>query len=536
MSTASVEAAPLYRSPSGLFDFQAEAVARAYLGFEEGRDALSIFDTGLGKTHLAMASAALRFEDDLADLVLVVCEKAKITDWMEDFATFTGLTAVAYAGTPKKRERIREGLSGVHVLVTTYETARNDGAVFASNKRKAPTPGPLLDVLSGQRVLVVYDEVTKLKTRTSLNYRAHSLLLSTMRETGSCDVLGLTATPVEKNIEDYFNIARLHRGTRFTTVAAFESDHCVYRDQFGNWAKFKNLDADTTYEHGVVSFVDKIRPIVLRKRKTDPDVIDQFPKQVEEFTYVTLDPKHRAFIESVEHAYIDCKPEEERALFTVKRQIVAHPASLTLSEGKIARDIVAQVGEAGLWALGSAKTDRLIEYLEPLVKGQGAQAVVFTFFGQSVLPLLARALTDAGFTVTLNHGGMTSKARAESQAAFKAGGAEIFLSSDAGSRGLNLQEANYVIHYELALTFALHTQRTNRNHRIDSTNTSVTSMGFIARDTIEEVVSRLVLNRNVWSDLALEDRLAEGTKFVSAQDRKALLAAARAASTREDIP
>lgn len=528
MTAAPVEAERLYHSPLGLFDFQAQAVAGAYLGFEDGRDSIAVFDTGLGKTHLAMALAALRFEDGLVDHVLVVCEKNKMSDWVSDFGTFTRLEAVAYHGTPKKRAKVREDFP--QVIVTTFETARNDGAVFQPNRRKAPAPGALLESLEGKRVLVVYDEVTKLKTRTSLNYRAHSLILDHLRA-GTCDVLGLTATPVEKNVEDYFNIGRLHRGTLFTTVADFEREHCVYRDQFGNWAKFKNLDAATTYESGVIPFVDKIRPIVLRKRKTDPDVIEQFPSQVEEFTYVTPGSRERDFYRAVEDAYADCDPQEERALFTVKRQIAAHPASLTLSDGKMARSIVEQVGDDGLWALGSAKADRLVEYLEPLVKGQGAQAVVFTFFGQSVLPILHQILQESGFTVTLNHGGMSIKAREESQAAFKAGKAEIFLSSDAGSRGLNLQEANYVVHYELALTFALHTQRMNRNHRIDSTHASVTSMGFVAMGTVEEAISRLVLNRNEWSDIALEDALATG-KHVSARDRKALLAAAREAAQR----
>ena len=71
-----VEVEPLYRSPIGLYQFQAEGVAYCY----ERNSNLLVWDCGIGKTHAAMATAALLFEDKLIDLCLVVCEKNKLTE------------------------------------------------------------------------------------------------------------------------------------------------------------------------------------------------------------------------------------------------------------------------------------------------------------------------------------------------------------------------------------------------------------------------------------------------------------------------
>jgi ATP-dependent RNA helicase RhlE len=178
--------------------------------------------------------------------------------------------------------------------------------------------------------------------------------------------------------------------------------------------------------------------------------------------------------------------------------------------------------------MGSAKLDRLVEYLEPLVKGQGAQAVVFTFFGQSLLPILLNRLEDEGYEVAINHGKMSHGARDRAQATFREGQAQIFLSSDAGQRGINLPEASYVCHYDLPLTYAGYTQRSDRVHRIDSFHPSITVMSFIARDTVEAGISDLVMKRNAWSDRLIDGDVGDDDDgFVSVAHRREILKAAR---------
>jgi SNF2 family DNA or RNA helicase len=515
---------PLYHSPRGLYDFQVRGVAYCY----ERLDNLAAWDTGIGKTHLAMATAAMLFEDERLDHALVICEKNKVDEWLADFRRFTDLDAALYYGTPKKREKIRKSLP--QVLISTYETARNDAGHLVKvegRKTKKLVPHVLTEVLAGKRVMVVYDEMTKLGNRGSNNHKAHDLLVQTLRSGGvDARVLGLTATPIERNPENFYNLGRILAPWLMPTVAGFERDYIKTKDIFGTPVAFKNLSRDDC-DPGVTPFVDVMRPVLLRKRKTDPDVIDQFPKTVEEITYVRLGDRHQEFYETVKDVFADADEMTQKVLFTTMRQIAAHPLALLRSQGQISRAIVEQVGEEGLRALGSAKTDRLVEYLVPLVKGQGAQVVVFTFFGPSVIPLLQEALEAEGISCALNHGQMRDADRKRDKEAFKAGRKSVFLTSDAGARGINLPEALYVLEFEMALTHANRTQRLNRIHRIDSTHPSVTFQTFIALDTVEEGIARGVLRRNEWSDALLDDD-DPGEDFVSAADRKRLLSIARA--------
>lgn len=516
---ALLDPAPLYHSKLGLFEFQADGVARCYLREVN----LAIWETGTGKGHLAMATACMLFEDDLIDLVLVVCEQNKVTEWVNDFQKFTDLKVTRYMGTLAKRAKLREQLASFQVLVSTYETTKNDVVskvkVWVKSRGRFVerlVPQELTELLRDKRVLIVHDEVTKLGNRKSDNHQAHQALISTLREGIRPRLLGLTATPIERGPDNLYDIGRIYIPETIGTVSAFEETCIEERNIFGQPTKWHNLEY----------LRDRISPIMLRKRKTDPDIVDLFPKQVEDFAHVNLDPVHQEFYEVVQDTFDGMDPWKERALYVVFRQIAGHPLSLLSSESEVAQTIVQTVGRGGLEALGAAKLDRLVKYLTTEVRGAGAQAVVFTFFGQSILPIIEARLRDEGFTVVVNHGELSQAKRDQHREIFRSGGAEIFLTSDAGARGINLPEGSYTVQYELPCTHANYVQRMNRIHRIDSSHPVNTSMSFVAVDTVEEGLAHLVVKRNAWSDVLLDDD-DTGENFFSAEQRKALITISR---------
>lgn len=520
---------PLYHSPWGLLDFQALGCAYCY----ERLNNLAVWDTGIGKSHLAMATACLLFEDDLIDIVLLIAEKDKLMpdEWPRDFATYTDLTVGIYHKiSPTKRAQMRENLP--RVLLSTYETIRNDAArlvevVKAKGKKtKKLVAGELTEALRGKRVLIVYDEMPKLANRGSGLHKAHALMIDDLGKFGEVRILGLTATPFRRDPEGYYNLGRLVTPQTVGTVASFEKDHIAARDIFGKPSRFKNLDAREC-EPGVVPFAEKMRPVLLRKRKTDPDVIEQFPKTNEEPPrYVHLGDRHQEFYLAVEALSDDCDEWAQRQFFMLMRQIAGHPMSLLRSDGKIARSIASEVGEAGLRSLGSAKLDRLVTDLVPIVHGQGALVVVFTFFANTILPILWEGLEEAGISVAPNAPFLSDRDRALFKQEFKAGKRQVFLSSDAGAKGINLPEATYCFEYESALTHENRTQRLNRIHRIDSPHQLVTFRTYVAYDTVEEPIVHGVLQGNDWSDRLLEDDDL-GDDFITADQRREMLRIAR---------
>lgn len=520
----------LYYSEKGLYDFQVDGIAETCLRTDvSDGGVVAVWDTGIGKSHLAMAVAAYLFADNLIDFVMIVAEKNKIREWHDDFGRFTALSSVLYHGTG--RERRLEKAASPQVFITTYETGRNELLAYQStgNKRGKghKVDGPLVSTLDlrHRRTLWVLDEPTKLRKRNSENHKAYDYILHSLRNGPHRQrVLGLTATPLERDMEDAYNIGRIVAPNRMPTVARFDELYVSGRDNYGR-PRFKPGRDQV--------FAEMFQSIVLRKRKTDPDVLDQFPKQVEESIRVSLLPEHAKLYEAIE-AIFDLPEGEsdprtraeveaqERQLYTVLRMVAGHPAALLRSQSEMAATIIEAVGIDRIRQIKSSKSDAMLSLLQNLVRGQGAQAVIFTFFAKTVLPEIQAELIDAGYLVSIYHGGQTHAKNESEKGDFLEGRTEILLASDAAARGINLQNAQYVIEYESALTFANRKQRLDRVHRIFSSLPSVTCMTMVAENTIEEGLVDLMLSRNRSQDTLLGDS-ADGTAFISAADRRHLL-------------
>jgi SNF2 family DNA or RNA helicase len=506
-------------SPLGIFDFQADHIAEAYVRTEKQSGIVAVWDTGLGKTWLAMALAAYLFEDDKIDLAIVVSEKNKLTDWRDEFERATSLNVHRYHGSGRQKRLAKTGVP--HVLCTTYETGRNE---FMARAAKEPgkrgkgsmQDGPLVEALGlrGKRVLWIFDEVTKLKNRSSELHQAYHYILEALRKISHQRVLGLTATPSERDYSDAYNVGRIVCPEKMPTVADFEQIFTRGRDDFGHYVFRKDRQPH---------FAEVFRGIILRKRKSDPDVIEQFPKQIEKSVRVQMNANQAKFYQSVRDILGNPDDEEmvktEPRMFPILRMTAGHPASHSHKDNEISAAITETVGVEGLQALGSPKIDRLIELLKPIIWGQGAQVVIFTEFGGSVLLEVSRELKKTGFSVSEYHGGKSLHANDDAKEQFIRGNTEILLCSDAAARGLNLKNAEYVVNYEAPVTFAKYQQRINRVHRIDSDKPICTAYTLLLEDTIEDTIMNLVMARNREHDILLGDE-EDDTAFVSAKQRR----------------
>lgn len=519
----------LYCSEKGLYDFQVEGIAETYMRTAGPDGVVAVWDTGIGKSHLAMAVSAYLFADDLIDLVMVIAEKNKIAEWHEDFERFTALSPFLYHGTG--RERRFDKAPSPHVFITTYETGRNELVAYQSTGSKRgrghKVDGPLVSRLDlrRRRTLWIFDEPTKLRKRSSENHKAYDYILNSLRG-GTCHqrVLGLTATPLERDMEDAYNVGRIVAPDSMPTVARFDELYVSGRDNYGRPRLKPGRDQ---------VFAQMFQSIVIRKRKTDPDVLHQFPKQVEESVRVPLLAEHAKFYEAVESIFDipdgESDPRtpaeveaQERQLYMVLRMVAGHPAAILHSQGEMAATIIEAVGIDRIRQIKSSKSEALLTLLQNLVRGQGAQAVIFTFFAKTVLPEIQDELINAGYRVSTYHGGQTHAKNESEKKDFLQGQTEILLASDAAARGINLQNAQYVFEYESALTYANRKQRLDRVHRIFSALPSVTCMTMVAENTIEEGLVDLMLSRNRSQDVLLGDS-ADGTAFISAADRRRLL-------------
>lgn len=507
---------PLYH-PAWQVPFQLDLAARSYLL----RQSVLVADMGTGKTHVGMAlsAAALMYGD--ADLVVIFCEKNKLYDWRDELAAHSEMKpAVIYHG-PRRGKILQD--PDFRVLITTYETGRQDLARFQSRTSRKGADGPLLEMLLERRPVIIYDEASaKLGNRSSALYKAHAHMLRRLRSQDPRMIISaMTGTPIERDYENAFNLFRLVAPQIMPMVKDFEGYYTYGRDEYQR-LRFRR--------DRMPEFATVCQDRMLRKRKTDPDVAAQFPEKTEEFIRAEMHSDQERLYRFLEDLAWDENGEhsEPPGLGTLLRQLAGHPAAVLRSEGKLAALVRDHLGRQ-LTACSSAKTVLLLEHARRILD-EDAKLLVFTFFGQSVLPVLADQLALESIPVYVTHGGMSAREQHEERQRFRVhpGGA-VLLSSDAGARGVNLPEASCVIEYETGLTHALRTQRFARAHRLGQGGGPLTCLTFVLEKTIEVALTRQALSRNEQQDTLLGDNEFEAMKdgYLTADQRRLLFAQAR---------
>ena len=131
--------------------------------------------------------------------------------------------------------------------------------------------------------------------------------------------------------------------------------------------------------------------------------------------------------------------------------------------------------------------------------------VVFTQF-KKMLEIMVEDLSKY-FHVYQLHGGQTKEERQEQIDLFNKDKEGIFISTDAGGVGLNLQTANILINYDLPYSYGKYLQRIDRIHRIGQKN-RVVILNLIVKDvlSIENEVKKIIDKKKNWFEEILEDR------------------------------
>jgi SNF2 family DNA or RNA helicase len=138
----------------------------------------------------------------------------------------------------------------------------------------------------------------------------------------------------------------------------------------------------------------------------------------------------------------------------------------------------------------SPKLDEFAEVIADLMSSGSHKAVVFSQW-ETMLDKAAEVLTRLGVGHALLHGGMSGGERRAVLKRFQRDDCRVFLSTDAGGVGLNLQAADTVINLELPWNPAVLEQRIARVHRMGQTQ-PVRVVNFVTRGTIEERVLRAI--------------------------------------------
>jgi SNF2 family DNA or RNA helicase len=292
--------------------------------------------------------------------------------------------------------------------------------------------------------------------------------------------VALTGTPVENRLSELWSIMDFLNPGYLGSSQQFRRRYALNIERYRDTTRIEQLR-------------QLIQPFILRRLKTDPNVIADLPEKQEAKIYTTLTPEQVRLYETVVRTML----EETNVAEGMRRRSLILAALVKLKQvcnhpGHYLRETVGN--DPGAIQPGrSGKSARLIAMLEEVV-AEGDAALVFTQFRQMGHLLAGMIRKELGVEVLFLHGGTPIKKREELIERFQKrdGSTPIFvLSLKAGGFGLNLTAANHVFHYDRWWNPAVENQATDRAFRIGQTR-RVLVHKFVCSGTLEERVDEMI--------------------------------------------
>ncbi|MGD1036594.1 MAG: DEAD/DEAH box helicase [Roseiarcus sp.] len=455
------------RSPEGLASADPGAALKTalrpyqdigvrWLGFltRLGLGACLADDMGLGKTIQVLALLlTLHRRGGEARPSLLVAPASLLANWAAEAARFApSLRVMAAHPSFMPGERLNamrpEDLTATDLVVTSYGSLAR------------------LDWLTQTRWrLAVLDEAQAIKNPDAKQTRA----VKTLRGEGR---IALTGTPVENNLRDLWSIFDyINPGLLGSSKAFADFVKRLAACEPVSYAPLRNL----------------VAPYILRRLKTDKNVIADLPDKTEVKAYCALTKKQAALYlaavsELEERLREAADPVARRGLVlsTLMRlkQICNHPAQW--------------LGDGAYDEADSDKFARLVEIAETIAKRQ-EKLLVFTQFKEIIAPLDKLLAATFGRPGLVLHGATAVGKRKDLVERFQHDEIVPYfvLSLKAGGAGLNLTAASHVVHFDRWWNPAVENQATDRAFRIGQKR-NVLVHKFVCRGTIEERIDQMI--------------------------------------------
>lgn len=417
-------------------------------------------DMGLGKTVQVLAAILYLKQNDLLDRqVLIVAPTTLLANWETEINKFTDLAYSIYHGDERTIKRDAD------VILTSYGMLRSDESKF---RRKS-------------WFLCVIDEAQNIKNPKTKQTRAVKSIKADHR-------IALTGTPIENRLLDYWSIFDFTNQGYLSNISRFKKEYVLPISKNPQSRVLDNLKTIT-------------KPFILRRLKTDRNIIDDLPEKNVNDIYCQLTSKQsKIYDELVKTGLSKLKDEEGikrkgniLKLITSLKQVCNHPVQY-LKKGKVNLN-------------DSAKLELLVEIVENILD-VGEKTIIFTQYVEMGKILEEVLLKKFNTEVLFLHGSLNRHKREKIIDSFQNDGSYPILVATlkTGGVGLNLTSAQNVIHYDLWWNPAVENQATDRAYRIGQKK-DVMVYRFITKGTLEEKIDLTLKNK-----LDLADRTIESSE------------------------
>ncbi|MGH7077083.1 MAG: DEAD/DEAH box helicase [Acetobacteraceae bacterium] len=436
-----------------LLPYQVEGML--HLAFAER--ALLADEMGLGKTIQAIAAVELLRRLRGIERVLVVLPASLKAEWEDQIARFTDLSVTVVSG--PRADRLRQYAAPEVFTLVNYEQVLIDRQDI--NRLVRPD-------------IIILDEAQRIK-----NWQTKTA--AAVKELRSPYAFVLTGTPLENRIDEIYSIVQYLDPRILGPLFRFNRDFYAL-DERGRPIDYKNLP----------ELRQRLAPVMLRRRKDE--VEEQLPGRTVDTYFVTMTEEQRLRYGDYEApaarlaAQAQRRPltkeefERLQRLFACMRMICDTPYIL---------DPACRV---------SPKLDELEHILTELLSDPERKVIVFSEW-ERMLELVRELVREMGIEFAWHTGSVSQEKRRIEQRRFKNDPAcRLFLSTDCGSVGLNLQVASGVVNLDLPWNPAKLEQRIARAWRKNQMR-AVTVVNLVCEDSIEHRILHL---------LALKQGLADG--------------------------
>ena len=439
-----------------LFEYQKEGVL--HLAFNER--ALLADDMGLGKTIQAIGASMLLKRVKNIKKVLVISPASLKAEWEEQIEKFTEEKSTFIFGNRKKREQCYTEESFFYLA--NYEQILYDEELI--NTRLQPD-------------IIILDEAQRIK-----NWQTKTA--NKIKKLDSRYAFVLTGTPIENRIDEIYSIVQFLNPKIFGPLFRFNRDFYTLNES-GLAVGYKNMNL----------LHKKLQPIMLRRKKED--VEGNLPQRsIKTYLVPMSDSQNDRYEEYETMVSRLAQKAKKYPLNTeeMKRLQLGLSCMRMLCDSAYILDQKISI---------SPKIDEIIPIIKELLEDKSRKIIIFSEW-ERMLQLLNQTLSQNSINVAWHTGSYTQFQRREEIKKFKHdSNCNIFLSTDSGSVGLNLQVANVVINLDMPWNPAKLEQRIARAWRKHQKN-SVQVINLITEDRLEHRIVEIVKQKQFLSDNVLD--------------------------------
>lgn len=429
---------------ANLYNYQKEGVIKT---FRSGRVLLAD-EMGLGKTIQAIAAVELFASHLNVSRVLVICPTSLKFQWKREINKFTNRQVQIIEGMIHKRKDMYSQTSFYKIM--SYGVCKND----------------LEYINEWNPDLVIIDEAQRIK-----NWKTKTA--QTVKRIQSEYAIVLTGTPLENRIDELHSIIEFVDCYKLGPLYKFLDNH-QRLDESGKLTGYKNLR----------SINESIAPLLIRRTKKE--IADQLPGRIDKNFFVEMTDRQKAdhmdyydVVSRMVNRWVSkgYLTEEEREQLLMALNCMRMVSDSTYILNQETRD--------------GNKVSDIAELVKELTENKDNKIVIFSQW-KRMFELIVEELDKQGLTFVYLNGDISAQQRNDIIEKFRDDkNVQLFLSTDAGGVGVNLQSANILINVDLPWNPAVLEQRIARIYRLGQKK-KIAVFNFIAKYSIEHRILHLL--------------------------------------------